>query len=96
MTLTRSIWTPLLALDRLNSWLRAPEPSWCANNLPRQRFDCAWHDLWSDPDRNEPHLALIHSELFVRCHNAVSFQGAWAFPKPQKTIWRRTVGNIIA
>ena len=30
MTLTRSIWTPLLALDRLNSWLRAPEPSWCA------------------------------------------------------------------
>ena len=86
---------PHMPDDRLTI-LQADAVSWCANNLPRQRFDCAWHDLWSDPDRNEPHLALIHSELFVRCHNAVSFQGAWAFPKPQKTIWRRTVGNIIA
>ena len=85
---------PHMPTDRLTI-LQAEAVSWCANNLPRQRFDCAWHDLWSDPDKNEPHLALIHSDLFVRCHQAVAFQGAWAFPKDQKTLWRRTVGNIL-
>lgn len=85
---------PHMPTDRLTI-LQAEAVSWCANNLPRQRFDCAWHDLWSDPDKNEPHLALIHSNLFVRCHRAVTFQGAWAFPKVQKILWRRTVGNIL-
>jgi hypothetical protein len=75
--------------------LRGDAVSWVRNNVARQRFDCAWHDLWSDPDLNEPNLALTHSELFVQCHGHVGFQGAWAFPKVQKRQWKRTVGNII-
>lgn len=76
--------------------IQADAVRWVKNNLPRQRFDCAWHDLWSDPDKDEPHLALTHSSLFVACHGAVKFQGAWAFPKDQKRIWAKTVGGIIA
>ena len=68
---------------------------WCRNNLDRQKFDCAWHDLWSNPDKGEPHLALTHSDLFRLCHSKVGFQGAWAFPKDQKRIWKRTVGRIV-
>lgn len=76
--------------------IQADAVRWARNNLPRQRFDCAWHDLWSDPDKDEPHLAVTHSSLFVACHGAVQFQGAWAFPKPQKRLWQQTVGGIIA
>lgn len=76
--------------------LQAEAVSWVRNNLPRQRFDCAWHDCWSDPDKDEPHLQVTHSSLFVACHRGVKFQGAWAFPKYQKRIWRQTVGGIIA
>ena len=86
---------PHLPAERLTI-LQADAISWARNNLPRQRFDCAWHDLWSDPDAGDPHLALSHSELFVRCHEAVQFQGAWAFPRPQKRLWKRSVGRIIA
>lgn len=28
--LARSLWTPVLALDRLNSWLRSKRPLWCS------------------------------------------------------------------
>lgn len=76
--------------------LQADAISWVRNNLSRQRFDCAWHDLWSDPDKPEPHLQVNHSELFVRCHGKVGFQGAWAFPKQEKRLWMRSVGGIIA
>ncbi len=85
---------PHLLDDRLTI-LQADALSWVRNNIGRQRFDCAWHDLWSDPDANEPHLAVNHSQLFVQCHRHVDFQGAWAFPRNQKRIWKRTVGRII-
>lgn len=76
--------------------LQADAVSWVRNNIQRQRFDCAWHDLWSDPDAGEPHLAVIHSDMFVKCHQSVGFQGAWAFPRHQKRLWKRSVGGIIA
>lgn len=85
---------PHLPDDRLTI-LQADAMSWVRNNIERQRFDCAWHDLWSDPDANEPNLAVNHSELFVRCHGHVGWQGAWAFPRKQKRLWKQTVGRII-
>lgn len=86
---------PHMPAERLTI-LQADALSWVRNNIERQRFDCAWHDLWSDPDKDEPVLALNHSELFCLCHQRVGFQGAWAFPRPQKRLWKRSVGNIIA
>ena len=86
---------PHMPANRLTI-LRADAVSWIRNNIARQRFDCAWHDLWSDPDKNEGHLQVTHSELFKLCHQNVGFQGAWAFPKVEKRLWRKTVGRIIA
>lgn len=86
---------PHMPTERLTI-IQADAVSWCRNNMQRQRFDCAWHDLWSDPDKQEPNLAVTHADLFVHCHGSVGFQGAWAFPKDQKRLWQRSVGNIIA
>ena len=57
-------------------------------------FDCAWHDVWADPDRGEPHLQVIHSGLLAECAPKVAFQGAWAFPRSQKRLWRRIIKLI--
>jgi hypothetical protein len=47
----------------------------------REQWDYAWHDLWSDPERSEPHLQISHMELFGRLMDRVRFQGAWAMPR---------------
>jgi spermidine synthase len=44
-------------------------------------FDCAWHDLWSDPDKNEPHLQETHMKLVCELHPRIPLQGAWQFPR---------------
>lgn len=56
---------------------------------PRARWNCAWHDLWSDPNRKEKHLALTHSRLFVECFNRCELQGAWALPRAQRRAFQR-------
>lgn len=61
--------------------------SFCRRH-PR-RFDCAWHDLWSDPDKEEPHLSVIHSKLFLALRKTIPMQGAWALPRT----YRRVVRN---
>lgn len=55
----------------------------------RDRWDCAWHDLWSDPDRGEPNLAVTHMELFVTLRRRCGLQGAWAFPRRYREALRR-------
>lgn len=47
----------------------------------QERWDFAWSDLWSDPERDEPHLQLIHMELMALLREKVGLQGAWAFPR---------------
>jgi len=79
---------PHMPTERLTI-LQADAVSWCRNNLGRQKFDCAWHDLWSDPDKQEPKLCLTHSRLIVDCYGHVGFQGAWAFPREMKKAWQR-------
>ncbi len=44
-------------------------------------FDCAWHDIWTDESRGEPHLASAHMELICAMAGRVKMQGAWAFPR---------------
>ena len=54
-------------------------------NAGSERFDFAWHDLWTDQDAGEPHLQNIHAKLFIRYRKTARVQGAWAFPR---TFWR--------
>lgn len=42
------------------------------------RWDCAWHDIWTDGD---VHLQLLHGKLIRRFWPRVGKQGAWAFPR---------------
>jgi hypothetical protein len=46
-----------------------------------ERFDFAWHDLWTDGDT---HLQILHAKLFDRCRDKVEIQGAWQFPRHLK------------
>lgn len=62
---------------------------WCKRR-PR-KFDCAWHDLWSDPDKGEPHLQLTHAKLAVALTPHVKMQGAWAMSRA----FRRRLPNFI-
>lgn len=47
----------------------------------KRTFDCAWHDLWSDPDKQELHLQRIHLRMILALRDRVKMQGAWAFPR---------------
>lgn len=75
--------------------VQADAVEWVKRNESLMTFDCAWHDLWSDPDAGERHLQASHSELFCLLAKVVKFQGAWAFPRPQKRLWNRIAGVAI-
>jgi hypothetical protein len=48
----------------------------------RRRWDCTWHDIWSDTDRDEPHLQVQHMKLMKLCSGKVQRNlGAWKFPR---------------
>ena len=44
-------------------------------------WDFAWHDLWTDESNDEPHVQILHSQLFMHFYEAVGCQGAWKFPR---------------
>jgi len=44
-------------------------------------FDYAWHDLWTDRTKGEPHLALWHTRLLLDMRDKVTRQGAWDYPR---------------
>lgn len=46
-----------------------------------ETWTVAWHDLWSDTDRGDPHLAITHQRMILALRGRVEFQGAWAFPR---------------
>lgn len=72
---------PYMPSDRL-SIIHADALDWTARH--DVEFDCAWHDLWSNPDRHEEHLQLMHTRLICNMHGKVKFQGAWAMPREHK------------
>lgn len=64
--------------------------AWCAGS--RETFDCAWHDLWSDPDKDEPALQLNHGRMIVSMARQVGWQGAWMFPREIRKLLRSNDG----
>lgn len=63
-------------------WLRAH---------PSDRFDWAWHDVWTDREAGEDHLQVKHSRLMLALLGRVRVQGAWSMPKRfGRTISRAT------
>ncbi len=48
----------------------------------RDRWDCAWHDIWVDESAGAPNLQVFHAELITRFMPAVrGQQGAWKLPR---------------
>lgn len=60
-----------------------------------ETFDVAWHDLWTNPDKGEPHLDLWHVKLLMNMVKKVKAQGAWAFNKSGKELLIRKGFNWI-
>jgi hypothetical protein len=52
-------------------------------------WDYAWWDLWSDPEKDEPHLQVIHMKLIANFMDRVKHrQGAWAMPRKNSRVLR--------
>lgn len=77
---------PHMPTDRLTI-IEADALKWTAEN--KEPFDCAWHDLWTDREKGEPHLDRWHAKLFANCRRTVKRQGAWAFDRLAKKILLR-------
>ncbi len=82
---------PHMSFDRLTV-IHADALEWVKTN--REKFDCAYHDLWTNQEEGEPHLALWHRQLLRDCSRKVHMQGAWAFPKSMKRVYGRYI-NLI-
>ncbi|MCZ2077878.1 MAG: hypothetical protein LC130_23105 [Bryobacterales bacterium] len=74
---------PYMPTERLTI-IEAEAFQWVAHN--QQRFDCAWHDLWVNPDKDETHLDIWHAQLLANCQKFVKRQGAWALNRAAKTL----------
>lgn len=55
----------------------------------RRRFDCAWHDIWTDEPAGEECLAIAHTRLFEACRKKAGYQGAWAYPRLAKRLFKQ-------
>lgn len=72
---------PYMPTERLTI-IEANALEWTAKN--KQPFDFAWHDLWTDQEKGEPHLDSWHTELLINCRQFVKRQGAWAYDRQLK------------
>ena len=69
---------PHMLKERLKI-VHAEAVAWCQETS--ERFDCAWHDIWTDESAGEGHLAFAHQKLLKAMKGKVRFQGAWEFPR---------------
>lgn len=69
---------PYMPQERLTI-IQADALEWTRDS--KEKFDCAWHDLWTNKEKGEPHLDLWHAKLFINCQKTVKKQGAWAFDR---------------
>lgn len=44
----------------------------------REKFEAAWHDLWTDGD---VHLSVLHAKLLAQFRPQCKVQGAWNLPR---------------
>ena len=79
---------PFLPVDARLSVIETEALEWILEH-PEERWDVVWHDLWTNPDNGEPHLALIHQYLLMALHGRCGWQGAWAFPRRFREMLRR-------
>lgn len=77
---------PHMPTERLTI-IEAEALEWTCKN--KEKFDCGWHDLWTDRDSGEPHLDIWHGRLLVNCSRTVRYQGAWAFSRVMKRLVQR-------
>lgn len=83
---------PYMPKDRLKI-IHADALKWVKSD--DRKFDCAWHDLYTNKDNGEPNLAVWHTELIFNCRRKVKFQGAWGYPKNMKKIMSQKKYSII-
>lgn len=57
---------------------------------PACEYDFAWHDLFSA--EGEPHLQVIHMELFARFCDRAAVQGAWNMRRADRRLMAATGG----
>lgn len=69
--------------------VQADALEWCKHT--DQKFDCAWHDVWNDSDRDEKHLQELHGRLLIDTADRVRMQGAWEFPREFRRLFGRGV-----
>lgn len=72
--------------------IHADVRDWIETN--EEHYDYAWHDLWSDPDKEEPNLQVVHAEILSKLRNRVRHQGAWKFPRMFRTLFERNGGGL--
>lgn len=60
----------------------------------KRKFDCAWHDLWTDEAAGEPHLQTVHMKLICDLAGRVPMQGAWKFPREFRRQMKKWAGVI--
>lgn len=71
---------PYMPKDRVEI-IHADAMKWCAET--DRQFDCAWHDIWSDPDKEERPLPVLHGDLLCAMAKKVrgGVHGAWDMPR---------------
>jgi spermidine synthase len=83
---------PYMPRDRLTI-IQADALEWAKFN--EDHFDYAWHDLWTDRDKGEPHLDLWHTRLMFDLIDCVEYQGAWSYDRAAKRLMNRTKVKLI-
>lgn len=83
---------PHMPKDRLTI-IKADAMEYVNNGMPD--FDCAWHDLWTDREKGEPHLTVLHNRLIIECAKKVKHQGAWKLDRWLKKAYRNHGESII-
>lgn len=82
---------PYMPQDRLTI-IQADALEWTKTN--KERFDFAWHDIWTDRDQGEPHLDLWHTHLIFNCLDKVGRQGAWNYNRTARRLIARKIKLI--
>lgn len=80
---------PYMPNDPRLTIIESEAEAWIENNS--ERFDCAWHDLWTNTAEGEDHLQIKHASLINKLSDNVNIQGAWAMPR----WYRRIVPDLL-
>lgn len=54
-----------------------------------EHYDYGWHDIWSNPDDEEPHLATSHAKIMCNSVGSIEKQGAWGLHSSVRTMFSR-------